>query len=232
MIEVRKSDERGYADHGWLQTHHTFSFAEYHDPRHTGFRTLRVINDDRVAPDNGFPTHPHREMEIVTYVVEGALEHRDSMGNGSVIRPGEIQRMTAGTGLTHSEFNPSKSDSLRLLQIWILPSQSGLKPGYEQKQFPESERRGRLRLIGSSDARDGSVEVHQDIDIYTGLLDPGQAVSHEIAPGRGLWVQIVRGRVRLGETVLAEGDGATVEDEPALRIGAEEETEILIFDLG
>jgi redox-sensitive bicupin YhaK (pirin superfamily) len=190
-----------------------------------------VINDDRVAPDNGFPPHPHREMEIVTYVVEGALEHRDSMGNGSVIRPGEIQRMTAGTGLTHSELNPSKSDSLRLLQIWILPSQSGLKPGYEQKHFPESERRGRLRLIGSSDGRQGSVKVHQDVDIYAGLLDSGQAVSQEIAPGRGLWIQIVRGRVRLGETVLAEGDGAAVEDESALRIGAEEETEILIFDL-
>jgi redox-sensitive bicupin YhaK (pirin superfamily) len=231
MIEIRKAGERGYADHGWLQSHHTFSFAGYHDPRHTGFRALRVINDDQVAPDNGFPTHPHREMEIVTYVVEGALEHRDSMGNGSVIRPGEVQRMTAGTGLTHSEFNPSKSDSLRLLQIWILPSRSGLTPGYEQKQFPESERRGRLRLIGSSDGRDGSVEVHQDVDIYAGLLDPGQAASHEIASGRGLWIQIVRGRVSLGSITLTEGDGAAVEDEPALRLEADEEAEILIFDL-
>jgi redox-sensitive bicupin YhaK (pirin superfamily) len=231
MIEIRKSDERGFADHGWLKTRHTFSFAEYHDRRFMGFRTLRVINDDRVAPAAGFPTHPHRDMEIVSYIVEGALEHRDSMGNGSVIRPGDVQRMTAGTGVTHSEFNPSKAEEMRLLQIWVVPSERGLVPGYDQRHFPEDERRGRLRLIVSGDPREGSIRMRQDADIYAGLLAPGDNVIHELAPDRGAWVQVVRGRIRLGDTQLDEGDGAAVEDERSIDITGEEDAEILVFDL-
>jgi redox-sensitive bicupin YhaK (pirin superfamily) len=231
MIEVRKSDERGFADHGWLKTHHTFSFADYHDPEFMGFRALRVINDDRVAPAGGFPTHPHREMEIVSYVVEGALEHLDSMGNGSVMRPGDVQRMTAGTGVTHSEFNPSKTEGMRLLQIWVLPSEKGLDPGYEQKHFPEEQRHGRLRLVVSPDSREGSIKLHQDADIYAGLLGPGETVTHDIAAGRGLWIQMVRGRVRVGDTELAEGDGSAVENERSVLITGDEESEFLVFDL-
>jgi redox-sensitive bicupin YhaK (pirin superfamily) len=231
MIRVRKAEDRGYADHGWLQTHHTFSFAEYHDPRHTGFRALRVINDDRVAPGSGFPTHPHRNMEILSYVVDGALEHLDSMGNGSVVRPGDIQRMSAGTGVTHSEVNPSKTESMRLLQIWLEPAEQGLEPSYEQKSFPEDERRGRLRLVASSDSREGSVRVHQDLDMYAGLFGSGERATHEPAPGRAAWVQVVRGRVRVGDIELSEGDGAAIEDEGSLVIRGEEEAEIVLFDL-
>ena len=184
-----------------------------------------------MAPAGGFPTHPHREMEIVSWVVEGALEHRDNMGNGSVIRPGDIQRMTAGTGVTHSEFNPSKTEAMRLLQIWIVPAERRLQPGYEQKHFPESERRGRMRLIAAPDGRDGSVQVHQDADIYTALLGSGDAVNHEIRSGRGLWLQVVRGVVNLDDARLVEGDGAALEDETSLRISGEEDAEILVFDL-
>ena len=231
MIELRKASERGFADHGWLRTHHTFSFAGYQDPRFVGFRSLRVINDDRIAAAAGFPTHPHRDMEIVSYVAEGALEHRDSMGNGSVIRPGELQRMSAGSGLTHSEFNPSDSEETRLLQIWILPLRQGLDPEYEQKRFDEAERRGRLRLIASADGREGSVTLRQDASIYTALLREGETVRHEIGPGRGVWVQVVRGRVRLDDVELGEGDGAAVEEQAALELMGMIDAELLLLDL-
>jgi len=231
MIEIRRSSERGYADHGWLRSHHTFSFAGYQDPRFMGYRSLRVINDDRVAAGAGFPTHPHRDMEIVSYVVEGALEHRDSMGNGSVIRPGDVQRMTAGTGVTHSEFNPSEEEGGRFLQLWILPERTGLEPGYEQRHFPAGERRGSLRLVVSPDGRDGSLTVHQDALLYAGLLDRGQSVVHKLAPGRGAWVQIVRGTIRLGDRELDEGDGASVEGPAVLELGGVADAELLLFDL-
>jgi len=231
MIRVRKGSERGFADHGWLRTHHTFSFADYHDPRHMGYRALRVLNDDRIAPAAGFPTHPHRDMEIVSYVVRGALEHRDSMGNGSVIRPGEVQRMSAGTGLTHSEFNPSDSEETRLLQIWILPARQEIEPAHEQKRFEDAGRRGRLQLVACRDGRDGSVTIHQDAAIYAALLAEGEAVRHEIAPGRGVWVQVVRGRVRLDDVELEEGDGAAVEEQAALELTGMIDAEVLLLDL-
>ena len=232
MIRVRKAGDRGHADYGWLDTYHTFSFGQYRDPRHMGFRTLRVINDDRVAPGGGFPTHPHRDMEIVSYVVEGALEHRDSMGNGSVIRPGDVQRMSAGTGVTHSEFNPSDAEGMRLLQIWLLPSENGLAPGYEQEHFPESERQGKLRLVASRDGRDGSLTLHQDAEIYAALLAPGEKVEHEIGEGRAAWIQVVRGEVEVGGVVLTEGDGASVEREALASIEGRRDAELLVFDLG
>jgi len=231
MIRIRRGSERGFADHGWLRTHHTFSFAAYQDPRFMGFRSLRVLNDDRIAPSGGFPTHPHRDMEIVSYVAEGALEHRDSMGNGSVIRPGELQRMTAGSGLTHSEFNPSDREETRLLQIWVLPERQGLEPGYEQKRFDEAEREGRLRLVASRDGREGSVTLHQDASIYATLLSEGQTVRHGIGPGRGVWIQVVRGRVRLDDVELEEGDGAAVEDQATLELMGMNDAEVLLLDL-
>ena len=230
MIRIRRSDERGRADRGWLQSWHTFSFADYFDPQHMGYRSLRVINDDVVAPASGFPRHPHRDMEIVTWVVEGALEHQDSMGHGSVIRPGDVQRMSAGTGVTHSEFNPSPGERTRLLQIWILPGRRGLAPSYEQKHFDEAGRRGRLRLIASPDGREGSVTLHQDARILAGSLGPGESVSFDPAPGRGGWIQVVRGSVALGDDELHEGDGATVEGE-SVRLAAREDSELLVFDL-
>jgi hypothetical protein len=228
---IRRADERGRANHGWLDTRHTFSFANYYDPRHMGFRALRVINDDRVVPAAGFPTHPHRDMEIVSYVVEGALEHRDSMGNGSVIRPGDVQRMTAGTGVTHSEFNPSATEATRFLQIWIIPQKTGLKPSYEQKHFSELERSGKLRLVVSPDGREGSITIHQDVSIYAGLLGNGQTAHLDLAPGRHAWVQVVNGSVRLGDHDLGEGDGAAVSDEARLEISGRSTGEILVFDL-
>ena len=231
MIRIRRAADRGHADHGWLDTRHSFSFADYYDPEHTGYRSLRVINDDRVAPGAGFPTHPHRDMEIITYVVDGALEHRDSMGNGSLIRPGDIQRMTAGTGVRHSEFNPSDSEGGRFLQIWMLPERIGLTPGYEQKHFPETERRGQLRLVASPDGRKDSITVQLDAEIYAGVLDEGDRVTHDLAPGRGSWIQVVRGRVRVGEHDLAEGDGAAFDDEPSVSIESAEHAELLLFDL-
>ena len=231
MIRLRPAAERGFADHGWLSTAHTFSFAQYHDPAHMGYRSLRVINDDRVAPGGGFPTHPHRDMEIVSYVVEGALEHRDSLGTGSVIRPGDVQRMSAGTGVTHSEFNPSDSEPMRLIQIWLLPEQRGLTPSYEQKQFSAAERRGRLRLVASPDGTDGSVRIHQDARIYASLLGQGETASHAIEPGRGLWLQVVRGQVEASGTALAEGDGAAIEELDALRLHGIDDAELLLFDL-
>jgi redox-sensitive bicupin YhaK (pirin superfamily) len=231
MINVRRSGERGFADHGWLQTHHTFSFAGYQDPRFMGYRSLRVINDDLVAPGGGFPTHPHRDMEILSYVVHGALEHRDSMGTGATVRAGDLQRMTAGTGIRHSEFNPSPTDSMRLLQIWILPGVRGLEPAYEQRHFPEEERRGRLRLVASPDGSDGSVTIHQDARVYATLLAPGERVEHQPAPGRGTWVQVVRGGAAVGPAELGEGDGAAIEGLPSLGLTGREAAELLVFDL-
>lgn len=231
MISLRWGDERGHVDHGWLDTYHTFSFADYHDPRHMGFRHLRVINDDRVRGGHGFPPHPHRDMEIITYVLEGALEHKDSMGNGSVIRPGDVQRMSAGTGVVHSEFNPSKTDHLHLLQIWILPRVRGLAPGYEQKTFEDAELRDGLRVIADRGGRDGAVTIHQDVTLYAGRLSPGVKVEHRFAPGRSGWLHLARGAARLNDTPLTAGDGAAVSDERALTVTATEPSEILLFDL-
>ena len=231
MIRLRRSAERGHFDHGWLDTRHTFSFGDYHDSAHMAFRSLRVLNEDRVQPGKGFPTHSHRDMEIVTWVLDGALEHRDSLGNGSVIRPGEAQRLSAGTGITHSEFNHSKSEPLYFLQIWILPVARGLPPGYEQKAFSEAERRGRLRLVGSPDGREGSVTVGQDTDLFATLLSRGQAVSHTLRPDRHAWVHVARGEVDLGGHVLESGDAAALSAEPGLEISARKDSEVLLFDL-
>jgi hypothetical protein len=231
MITRRVAQERGRAAHGWLDSYHTFSFADYYDPRHTGFRTLRVINEDRVQPGKGFGTHPHRDMEIISYVLEGALEHKDSLGTGSVITPGEVQRMSAGTGVTHSEFNPSQAEPVHFLQIWILPERAGLPPGYEQRAFPAVEKRGKLRLVASRDGREGSVTVHQAVDLYASLLAPGEAVTHRLTPGRHAWVQVARGSLTLNDTVLAAGDGAAVSDETLLTITATDPAEVLLFDL-
>jgi len=231
VIAVRPAAERGHADHGWLDTRHTFSFASYHDPRHMGFRSLRVINEDRVQPAEGFGTHAHRDMEILTWVLEGALEHKDSMGNGSVIRPGDLQRMSAGTGVTHSEFNPSREAPVHFLQIWLLPRERGLPPGYEQKRFRQEARRGRLRLIASGDGREGAVTIHQDADVWTALLQPGESVRHALAPGRYAWLHVARGAVTLNGSTLGAGDGAAVSDEAALEITGAARAEVLLFDL-
>ena len=231
MIKVRKSSERGHLNFGWLDTYHTFSFGEYYDPRNMGFRSLRVINEDFVSAGRGFPTHGHSDMEIVTYILEGALEHRDSMGNGSVIRPGDVQRMSAGTGVRHSEKNPSDGESVHLLQIWILPSEQGIEPGYEQKNFAEDERRGRLRLVASPDGREGSVTIHQDASIYATLLEAGRSVEHALAPGRHAWAQVARGAVEINGQSLAQGDGAAASEEDRLVITATEPAEVLLFDL-
>lgn len=235
MFTVRKSRDRGRANHGWLFSRHTFSFASYRDADHMGFRTLRVLNDDRVVPGAGFGTHPHRDFEIISYVIEGALEHRDSMGNGSVIEAGDVQRMTAGTGVTHSEFNHSKDEEVRFLQIWVRPEEQGLTPGYEQKNFSSEDKRDQLRLVVSHDGRQGSVKVHQDVSLYATLLSAGKQVSHELAPERHVWLQVVSGAlaVRNGgdEVVLAKGDGLAVSEERALTIRAESDSEFLLFDL-
>ncbi len=230
-IVVRRASERGHADHGWLDTWHTFSFADYYDPRFMGFRGLRVINEDVVAPGTGFPTHGHRDMEILTYVLEGALEHRDSLGTGSVIRPGEVQRMSAGTGVRHSEANPSATAPVHLLQIWIEPAVAGITPGYEQKAFGDAERRGRLRLVASPDGADGSLTIHQDARLYATLLGPGQEVVHALAPGRHAWVQVARGALALADRRLGAGDGAAISGEPAVTLAAAEDAEALLFDL-
>jgi len=231
VIAVRPAAERGHADHGWLDTRHTFSFASYHDPRHMGFRSLRVINEDRVQPAEGFGTHAHRDMEILTWVLEGALEHKDSMGNGSVIRPGDLQRMSAGTGVTHSEFNPSREAAVHFLQIWLLPRERGLPPGYEQKHFTQAARRGRLRLIAAGDGREGAVTIHQDADVWTALLQPGESVRHALALGRYAWLHVARGAVSLNGSTLGAGDGAAVSDETALEITGAARAEVLLFDL-
>jgi len=231
VITPRRALERGHFDHGWLDTYHTFSFDQYYDPGHMGFGDLRVINEDRVDPGHGFPTHGHRDMEILTYVLEGALEHRDSMGNGSVIRPGDVQRMTAGTGVRHSESNPSRDEAVHLLQIWILPDRKALEPEYEQRFFTPEEKEGRLRLVASADGRDGSLRVHQDVSVYASVLRQGASVAFDLASGRRAWLQVVRGEVLLNETPLAQGDGAGVTDEKQIRITAAEPSEVLLFDL-
>ncbi|WP_437285879.1 pirin family protein [Sorangium sp. So ce406] len=230
-MQVRRSSERGYADRGWLQSYHTFSFADYHDPDHMGFRALRVINDDYVAPGRGFGTHPHQNMEIVTYVLEGELEHKDSMGNGSIIRPGEVQRMSAGTGVFHSEVNASKTGVTHLLQIWIVPDRSGYEPSYEQKAFSEEERRGKLRLVASRDGREGSVTVHQDVSVFVGLLGQGQEARYELSAGRNAWVHVARGSVELNGTLLEAGDAASVRAGGSLRLVGKDQGEVLLFDL-
>jgi redox-sensitive bicupin YhaK (pirin superfamily) len=231
MINLRRSNQRGGGDYGWLNTRHTFSFDQYHDPAWMGFHSLRVINEDHVAPGTGFPTHPHRDMEIITYVLAGALEHKDSLGTGSVIRPGDGQRMSAGRGIRHSEQNASATDAVHLLQIWIMPGQRGHEPSYEQKTFPESEKRGKLRLIASPDGKDGSVTIHQDARLYVSLLSPGQSVTHQLAKGRAAWLQVANGAVELNGKALAQGDGAALENESKLEIKAGQDSEILLFDL-
>ena len=232
MLTLRRADERGKADFGWLDSRHTFSFGEYYDPHHMGFGPLRVINDDRIAGGGGFPTHPHADMEIVTYVLDGALEHRDSLGNGSVIRPGDVQRMTAGTGIRHSEFNSSKTDPVHLLQIWLLPHRKGLQPSYEQKAFSVDDRRGLLRLVASAEGRDGSVRIEQDADLYAALLGDGAKVSHTMKPARLGWLQVARGSATLNGLKLGPGDGVAIRDEVALEIaGNSTDTEVLLFDM-
>ena len=231
MINIRKSNDRGRANHGWLDTHFTFSFADYFDPEHVQFRTLRVMNDDRVAGGGGFPLHPHRDMEIVTYVLEGALEHRDSMGNGSVIKPGDVQYMSAGTGVTHSEFNPSKTEPVHLYQIWMLPEKKGLKPAYDQKNFGEAEKRGKLRLVASPDGRDGSLKIRQDNELYATVLGVGDSVKHALKPERHAYVQVARGSVKLNGQQLAEGDGAAISAEKAVELTGVKDAEVLLFDL-
>jgi redox-sensitive bicupin YhaK (pirin superfamily) len=229
VITIRKADERGRTKAGWLDSHHTFSFGEYYDPKHLGFSVLRVINDDRVAPGAGFATHPHRDMEIVTYVLEGALEHKDSMGNGSVIVPGEVQRMSAGTGVTHSEFNPSKTEPVHFLQIWVLPGAKGLPPGYEQKKFSVPEKS--FRLVASPDGSDGSVSINQDAKIYAGRLTNGGSLRHALSPTRKGWLHVARGEVKLKDTVLHEGDAAALQEEQSLELSDAKNAELLLFDL-
>ena len=231
MLTIRKAGERGRFDHGWLDTSHSFSFASYYDPRHMGFRSLRVINEDFVKPGYGFGTHGHSDMEIITYVVEGALEHKDSLGTGSIIRPGDVQRMTAGTGVRHSEFNPSKEEPVHFLQIWILPARDGLEPSYEQRAFGDDLKRGRLQVVASRDGRDGSVTINQDASVYASILEPGARVEHELGDGRGAWLQIVRGAVLVNGHRVAAGDGVAVENEERITLEGEEPAELLLFDL-
>jgi len=231
MITLRRAKDRGHADHGWLDTRHTFSFADYYDPEHMGFRNLRVINDDRVAAGKGFGTHGHRDMEIVSYVLEGALAHKDNMGNGSVIRPGDVQRMSAGTGVLHSEMNGSKTEPVHFLQIWILPGKTGIAPGYEQKTFPAEEKRGRLRLVASPDGAEGSVTVHTDARLYVTLLDAGARVEHVVPKGRHAWVHVARGAALVGGEALSEGDGARTSDAGPIAIEGVVDAEVLVFDL-
>jgi len=234
MIQVRRAKERGHADHGWLNTYHTFSFSDYYDPRNMGFRSLRVINEDWVQPGYGFPPHPHRDMEIITYVLEGSLEHKDSMGTGSVIRPGDVQKMSAGTGVRHSEFNHSKTEPVHLYQIWILPEKDGIKPMYEQKAIPAEEKQGKLRLVASPNGGNGSnaVKLYQDAALYTTQLKQSESVDHEIGDGRYAWIQVARGAVSVNGQELRAGDGAAVSQEKKLQItGAAESSEVLLFDL-
>ena len=230
MLTLSPAAQRGRTNIGWLDSRHTFSFGEWYDPGQMGFRALRVINDDRVAPGGGFPTHGHADMEIVSYVLEGALAHKDSIGTGSVIRPGDVQRMSAGTGIRHSEFNESGAEPVHFLQIWIIPDRRGHKPGYEQKTFPEAERRGKLRLVASSDGRDGSVSLHQDVALWTGVLEEGQKAEVTLAPGRHAWVHVARGAVTVNGQRLAEGDGAALTDERAVALEGHG-GEVLVFDL-
>jgi redox-sensitive bicupin YhaK (pirin superfamily) len=231
MLTVRKAEARGHANHGWLDTWHTFSFADYYDPREMGYGALRVINDDKVEPGQGFGMHGHRDMEIITYVLEGALEHKDSMGNGSIIRPGNVQRMSAGTGVRHSEFNPSREERVHLLQIWIEPKITGVRPSYEEKQFGPVDKKGKLRLIASPDGRDGSVTIHQDALVYAALLDGTDAVTHSLAPGRRAYVHVARGAVKVNGSALKGGDGAKIEGESSIELKDARAAEVLLFDL-
>ena len=232
MIALRRSGERGHAQHGWLDSYHTFSFADYYDPEHMGFRALRVINEDRVQAGKGFGTHPHRDMEIVSYVLSGALAHKDSMGTGSTIRPGDVQRMSAGTGVAHSEFNASKDELVHFLQIWLLPIKQGMKPGYEQKTFTREEKLGKLRLIASPDGRDGSVTIHSDASIHAGLFDNGAAAELPLAKGRHAWVHMARGKARVNGHDLDVGDAVAMSDVPAVQIEGLDAAEVIVFDLG
>ena len=231
MLSIRKAEDRGHANHGWLQSHHTFSFASYYDPKHTGFGPLLVINDDTVAGGGGFPPHQHRDMEIVSYVLEGELEHKDSLGNGSVIRPGDVQRMSAGPGVTHSEFNASQSDSVHFLQIWIRPERPGLPAGYEQKFFSDDEKRAQLRLVASRDGAAGSVRIQQNASIFASLLANGESVRHAFAPGRCGWLHVVRGEIELNGTALQAGDGVAIRQEAEIVLGTRSAGELLLFDL-
>ena len=232
MLTIRKAQDRGRTKIGWLNARHSFSFGEYHDPAHTHFRRLRVLNDDIVAPGGGFPTHPHRDMEILTYVIDGALEHKDSTGGGGVIRPGDVQHMSAGRGVFHSEFNHSKSDPVRLLQIWIMPREKGIDPIYQQAHFPEADRAGRLRLVAGPDGTDGSLPISVDASVYAAVLAEGQSAEHSLAPGRGAWIQVATGGVEVNGQALEEGDGLAIEDEQSVTItGTAERSEVLLLDL-
>lgn len=232
MIQIRPAEERGHANYGWLDTYHTFSFSDYHHPDFMGFRSLRVINEDWVKPGHGFPTHPHRDMEIITYVLEGELAHKDSMGTGSVIRPGEVQKMSAGTGIRHSEYNHSKTEPVHLLQIWILPEKQGLKPMYEQKVIPPEEKQGKLRLLASPKSGNGAVTLYQNARLYATELKSGQSVDYELENGRYAWLQVARGDIRVNDKELKSGDGAAVAEEKNLKIsGIDDKSEVLLFDL-
>ena len=232
MLEIRKSAERGTANLGWLFSRHTFSFSDYYDPEHMGFGPLRVINEDRVQPGQGFGTHGHRDMEIISYVLEGALEHKDSIGTGSVIRPGDVQVMSAGTGIRHSEFNNSKTEPVHFLQIWIIPNRDGITPRYDQKKFPDSEKRGRLRLVGSADGRDGSIVIHQDVELFAGILNRGEQTTHPFRNGRNGWLQVAPGSVEANGQRLDAGDGAAISDEATIVVkGQADRSELLVFDL-
>jgi len=231
MIALRKAGERGHANHGWLDSWHSFSFAEYYDPQHMGYSDLRVINEDVVQPGRGFGTHGHRDMEIITYILEGALEHKDSMGNGSVIRPGDVQRMSAGRGVQHSEYNPSQSELVHLLQIWIEPNVRGIEPGYEETHFDAASKRGKLKLIASADGRDGSVKIHQDAAVYAALVDGAERVTHKLAKGRKAYVHVARGKLTVNGEQLAAGDALKADGVPAITLEQGTQAEILLFDL-
>ena len=231
LFEIRRGNERGHAQHGWLDSFHSFSFADYHDPAHMGFGPLRVINEDRVQPGQGFGTHGHRDMEIISYVLEGELAHRDSLGNGSVIRPGDVQRMSAGTGVRHSEYNASDKDPVHFLQIWIEPDERGIEPGYEEKRFEEAAKRGQWRLIASRDGREGSVRIHQDADLFVTRLEPDESLTHEIGEGRRAYIHVIRGDARVNGTRLTGGDAIKLQDEREVRVDDARAADILLFDL-
>lgn len=231
MKRLRRADQRGHADHGWLKTYHTFSFADYRDPQHVHFRALRVMNEDWVAPGQGFGEHPHRDMEIVTYVLEGQLEHRDSMGNGEILRPGEFQRMSAGSGITHSEFNPSMTEPVHLYQIWLFPSEKGIEPSYEQRPFPETGRMGQWQLVAAPDGERGSLTIHQDARIYLAKLAPRESLDHLIASGRHAWLQVLRGDAQVDDHAMAAGDGLAVSEEAGLTVSSQRGAEVMLFDL-
>ncbi len=231
MITLRPGNQRGHANHGWLDSYHTFSFANYYDPKNMGFRDLRVINEDWIAPSAGFGAHSHRDMEIITYVLEGALEHKDSLGTGAVIKPGDAQRMSAGTGITHSEFNNSATNPVHLLQIWILPDTTGITPSYEQRNFPLDEKLGKLRLIAAKDGRNGAVKIHQDVDLYTSVLRKGDRIVHNLKSNRYAWLQVASGEIKVGDFALIAGDAISASNTAALNISTETDAEILLFDL-